>query len=367
MKISDFIRTHGQEIAKDWEAQVTQRLDSAKKLSRPALIDHIPEFLKGLAAWIDGDTERALRAFDALAEGHALQRLGHGIDLETLTLEYSILRTVVLRHLLDVESSEDVRSDLIRLNEGMDLALHEAVRRYAAHREELRERFIGILGHDLRNPLSAVSVTATQLLKSEGLDPKHVRLAARIARGADRMARMIHDVLDFARGHLGGGIPATPTPNDMGEMCRFTIEELEMAHSGRTIALHLDGDLRGAWDRDRVIQALSNLVANALHYGQDPVSVTARSDGAEAVVTEVHNAGPPIPPHILPTIFEPFRGRGERQPGSGLGLGLYIVRQIAIAHGATCNVSSSDKEGTTFTIRWPRTLPEKDIPRREAG
>jgi signal transduction histidine kinase len=181
----------------------------------------------------------------------------------------------------------------------------------------------------------------------------------RVISSAERMKRMISDLLDFARGRLGGGIPLSPGPLDLASLCREVAEELEAGRPGREVGLELEGDLQGEWDADRLSQLLINLGKNALDYSPEETSVrfTLHGDG-ECVRLEVHNWGPPIPPEQLGSIFEPFRrfADEERSPSStsGLGLGLYIVEQIVRAHGGEVSVRSTEEEGTRFTVRLPR-------------
>jgi signal transduction histidine kinase len=359
MRIAERIRSQKAAIATRWEEALTRQLPRLSALERSVRIDHLPELLDGLAAWIDGDEPRAVAAFDQLAKGHALQRLSFAIDLDTLTLEYQILRSIVLREMLAIEDAADVRADLIKLNEGMDHAVLQAVRRYVSARDELRERFIGILGHDLRAPLQVVQLALARLNDTCAADPSAHKAVERGQRAVGRMDRMISDVLDFARTHLGQGIPSRPTANDMGEICRAVVDERRAAHPDRRIVVTTRGDLRGFWDRDRVAQAITNLIENAIQHGHDPIELSAVDDDRR-IVTEVINPGPPIAPELLARMFEPFR-RGELH-GKGLGLGLYIVNAIALAHGALCDVISEPGR-TRFQITWPRALPE-EIPGR---
>lgn len=222
--------------------------------------------------------------------------------------------------------------------------------RLSEQRQRLRDVFIGILGHDLRNPLGAVAMAA-QLLLVEELSPKARGLAAKILASTERMSELIRDVLDFARGQLGGGIPIAPTETNMAHACESVVEEHRLRSPTRRIDLDVHDDLRGRWDRQRVEQALSNLVSNALQHGDGAVEVCAFVVD-DSVVVEIHNAGTPIAPELLPGIFEPFR-KGDAS-AAGLGLGLYVVREIARAHGAVAEVESSWEQGTTFRVSWPR-------------
>jgi len=353
--VSDFLRSQQTRIAQRWEEEVRADLPALSPVSRPVLIDHLPEFLDGLADWIDGNTDQAERAFSQLAEGHALQRLGYGVGLETLTREYSKLRVVLLRVLKEVPPTDEAREDMVALHEGMDAAINDAMHRYATRREEVRERFVAILGHDLREPLSTVVISANVLAANPTLKPEHRIVASRIVRACDRMQRMINDVLDFARGHLGTGIPANPTLNDMGEIVRAAADEITGANPQRHVAVELNGDLRGAFDRDRVHQALTNLISNAIHHSEGNVEVRAyETEDRHAIITEVTSHGDVIPPELQHRLFDPFAQADIAGPRRGLGLGLFIVQQIALAHGGLCDVTS-DESGTTFSIRWPRT------------
>lgn len=212
-----------------------------------------------------------------------------------------------------------------------------------------KDRHIAVLAHDLRNPLSTIRVGA-ELVGRASDEPKIKSTADRVARAAQRMDDMIRDLLDFAR--VGAAaIPILPVVMDAGELCRELVEEFELADPKRRIELGCRGGLGCRWDRARIYQALSNLVGNATHYGGGRAQIEVAAE-ADQLVVRVHNDGPPIPPDLLPLIFEPFE-RGS-QDGSGLGLGLYIVRQIARGHGGDVAVTSSAATGTTFVLRLPR-------------
>ncbi|ATB28040.1 ATP-binding protein [Melittangium boletus] len=226
---------------------------------------------------------------------------------------------------------------------------------------EFRERFLGVVSHDLRNPLNAILLSANGLLRTEGLPATHTKLARRIVTSAERMVRMIGELLDFTRGRLGGGIPIQPRPSNLRLLCNQVLEELESSHPGRELRLTAEGQFQGEWDPDRLAQLLGNLGKNALDYSPLGSSVDfSLHDEGEAVRVEVHNGGPPIPLDLLPNIFEPFRRAvsGDAHSTSGLGLGLFIVEQIAQAHGGTIGVHSTSDAGTCFTLRLPRKTHE---------
>ncbi len=221
---------------------------------------------------------------------------------------------------------------------------------------EFREQLIGIVGHDLRNPLNTVLMAARLLVLREGLGEKETELARKIINSASLAVRLVDQLLDLTRSRLGGGIPIDPKPFDMNDVCLQVIGETELTHPDRPLSVDLRGDLRGVWDRDRMYQLLANLVGNAVQHGEPRSSVELRVDGGKTeVVIEVANRGDPIPPASLPLIFDAFRLRANnRSRTHGLGLGLFIAQQIARSHGGSIGVTSSESDGTTFRVRLPR-------------
>ncbi|WP_257457315.1 sensor histidine kinase [Archangium lipolyticum] len=223
--------------------------------------------------------------------------------------------------------------------------------------EQLRERLVGIVSHDLRSPLQSISLASEMLLRREDIPAPALTGVRRISRSAERMSRMITDLLDFTRARTGGGIPLQRRPGELVDLVRNTLEELEVTHPGRVVLSHGRGPYAGEWDLDRLAQVVTNLVGNALQHGAEdtPVEVDLREDGPELVLT-VTNQGTPVPDTLLPHIFDPFRraGSGAHSSRQGLGLGLYIVQQIVLAHGGSIAVSSSEATGTRFTVRLPR-------------
>jgi signal transduction histidine kinase len=235
------------------------------------------------------------------------------------------------------------------------LAAHEAAERERRVALEAQARILGIVGHDLRTPLSAIQAGAT-LLSRRTLPPAEARTLARILASSRRMARMIGDLLDFTRVRDAGGIPLAPRATDLREVCRPVVEEVRLRHGADAVALSLEGHLDGHWDPDRLQQAIGNLVSNALQHQPAGAPVRLRASGdRDAVRVEVENDGPPIPSDATRAIFEPFRRGDARQAGAdGLGLGLFIVRTIVEAHGGNVEVVSSAGRPTTFTLRLPR-------------
>jgi|GEM_PF-1702572 len=222
------------------------------------------------------------------------------------------------------------------------------------------EAFVGILGHDLRNPLSAITSAASLLSRRAEESDRIAKPVGRILTSADRMERMISQLLDFTRIRLGNGIPLERHAVDLAGVVRAAVDEVESAFSRKAI-LTISGDSHGYWDADRLSQLVSNLAANACQHSPESTRIEISVDGSEetAVVLAVRNSGL-IPSETLPDIFEPLR-TGQKRPGSsGLGLGLYITQQIAIAHGGQIEASSDEMHGTTFRVVLPRVGSEQN-------
>jgi signal transduction histidine kinase len=232
------------------------------------------------------------------------------------------------------------------------LEASEAALREERRRAELREQFVAVLGHDLRGPLAAI-VAGAWSLGREPLGEEAGAIVADIQGSADRMARLIGDVLDFARGRLGGGLELRRASTDLGPALGQVVAELRAAWPGRAIEAEIALPRPVDCDRDRVARLLANLVANALEHGtaEGPVRVRASAEGG-ALELSVANPGGPIPPATLGRLFEPFARASDRPGRQGLGLGLYIAAEIARAHGGTLDVASTPAE-TRFTFRMP--------------
>ena len=230
-------------------------------------------------------------------------------------------------------------------------------RLHDARREEavFRERFIGILGHDLRQPLNTM-IMGTHVLAKSQLSETQARTVTRLATAAQRMQRMVADLLDLTRIRGGDGLGITRSSVDLQEICEAVIDEMQLGHPARIFVLRTAGDTSGRWDRDRVIQACTNLVANAIEHGRTDRPIRVSVEGsAEDVTVRVENEGLPIPPEEIATLFDPFRRAGS-QSQTGLGLGLFIVDQIVRGHRGSVGVESGER-CTSFKITLPRREP----------
>jgi signal transduction histidine kinase len=372
VQLCDFIQQHRRAIVEEWVLFARTLTPWAKGLSKKDLRDHAEELLGVIVSDMKSSqsglqqSEKAKGhdrggALCAVGKKHAIDRLAGGLRLDQLVSEFRALRASVLR--LWDQREPDQNGEMIRFNEAIDETLAESALWYTEQIAQTREQFLDILGHELRNPLHSIVVGATMLTKSEALDVKHVGVATRILNSAGRMNRMVSDLLDLTRTRLGVGIPVTPKPTDLTPLCQQVVAELEAIHPDCQLQFESKGDLHGEWDSDRLTQVISNLVANALQYGCEDgaVRVVAHAH-ADEVVLRVHNEGPSISEDAMKKIFEPMT-RQPTQNGdkhtTGLGLGLYIAREIVTAHGGTIAVASAETEGTTFTVQIPRRLPKK--------
>lgn len=218
----------------------------------------------------------------------------------------------------------------------------------------LKEMFTAVLGHDLRGPLSAILMSAQLLSKRP--DEASQKVGQRLLRSGQWMNRMIDDMLDLTRARVGGGIPVSRRPHDLGELCERVVQERQSTCPGQTIDVQRQGNLQGSWDGDRLTQLVSNLVGNAVIHGDPAQPITVQLDGSrsERVVLSVANGGA-IPPALLPHIFNPFRsGRKGAHQAEGLGLGLFIAQQIVRAHGGRIDVRTDVPDITRFEVSLPR-------------
>jgi signal transduction histidine kinase len=239
-----------------------------------------------------------------------------------------------------------------------------AIGRFSALREleqtvRFNEIFTGMLGHDLRNPLGAI-MAAAQMAVRRSEQGQLEKPLGRIIKSSERMATMIDQLLDFTRVRVGEGIPIDPSACDLFVIMGQAVDELSHAHpSWRFSVERGPGDTTGIWDADRILQVFSNLVGNAVQHGSAEHGVSVSFDGSapDQVSVRIHNVGA-IPAELLPRLFEPMAGGDRRRSNSrGLGLGLYISREIVRAHGGEIQVATSGTDGTSFSLRLPRLAP----------
>ena len=372
MQLSSFITSHREQVLEAWERNALSRSILPNGSSYAPLRDHLGELLEAIALDIDASRDMAASTEDqaasrrhvpnvtAIAAKHGAGRAHAGIPLKQMVPEFPALRSCVARLWLESLSSPSPRDleDLLHFDEALDRALTLSVSEFVDRLDRSRETFLGILGHDLRDPLSTI-ITAAKLLRDERLEETRMReVASRIASTGTRMHQLVVDLLDFTRTRVGGQMPIKPHEGDLGQIVRSVCEEFTTAHPRREVHVHISGDLRGRWDDVRMSQAVGNLLANAFHHGaaDRPIDISTSTDETSVAIA-IHNEGPPIPDERREHLFEPFQSatvpRSDREP-THIGLGLYIAKAIAGGHGGHIEVESSAERGTTFTMRLPR-------------
>jgi signal transduction histidine kinase len=384
MRLADFILGNIEPILVEWEAFARSVWPGAEK-DPLELRDHARDILRATARDMksnqtatqqsdkskgDGDSGKESMRVDGASDIHAIARVRSGFDLLAMVAEYRALRAGVIRLWRGSAPTSDLRDleDLTRFNESIDQSLTEAIRSYTQRVDRSRQMFLAILGHDLRNPLQSMMMSADLLSTRDRLDEEAATMASHISATAAAMAQMINDLLDFTSSGLGSGMQVSPSAMNLNELCREVIEELRAAYPSCTLRIHQHDDISGEWDAARLRQVVSNLLGNAIQHGTEnaPVDLSLKAEGSEALLT-VHNTGAAIPHDDLPTLFDPLvRGRSresqkQRRQGS-IGLGLYIAREIVTAHGGAIVVKSSAGEGTSFTVRLPRRVGSSSVP-----
>jgi signal transduction histidine kinase len=373
MGLSDFITRESDKIMAEFEAFAMEQLPAAAEMDVAALRDHARQVLQAVALDMrQPQTEReqrekslghAPRADGAGVEAakiHGAMRAAAGFNVNQTAAEYRALRASVIRLWMDGGPAlgRDEVFELVRFNEAMDEALAASILHFATEAARMRNLFLGVLSHELRTPLSTIMTSGHSLLLAAQQNKPMPAAAERVLRGSRRIQSLLDDLLDYVRSGLGEGMRVSRRDVDLGKVCEKIVAELRAIHPGRVIELDTLGDPMCACDEERIAQAVSNLVGNALKYGPADTPVKVRMAGAESdqVAVSVQNGGPPIPEATRESMFEPLvRGASTEREGYNLGLGLYIVREIALAHGGSASVESDAQVGTVFTVRLPRT------------
>ena len=374
MRLSQFIEQNVETIVTEWESFARATIEPAQTMSRLALRDHAAQILLAIAKDLQqpqSEHERHVKsrglaesdAIETSAATHGVLRQLVGFDLVQLAAEYRAVRATVLRLWKQVPKISDANTveDVARFNEAVDQALAESIASYSERVAHSRDTFLAVLGHDLRSPLSAIT-SALLLLGDNRLQDQQRSKALQIAkRSATSMRQMITDLLEYTRTRLGRGIEIVAVTGDFSGLCRDVFEEVEAAHSDRAFVAHIAPDLAAQFDAARMRQVLTNLLSNAVQYGDpaSPIVLTAAREAAETRL-EVMNRGKLISSDALQVIFDPLvqipntDSDQDGRPETSLGLGLYIVREIVTAHGGTISVRSTDSEGTVFTVHLPQ-------------
>lgn len=372
--LSAFIIENTEPILDEWES-FARSLPIGAEMDVEALRDHAREMLTAIATDLDTpqserqQSHKAQGRLDApegdrrqhrtAAQQHGAGRAEQGFNVGQMVAEFRALRASVIRLWSRTlqEANLSNLEELTRFNEAIDQAIAESVTRFAQDVALSKERFLAILGHDLRTPLGAIITSSKFMQESDDLEEPNRTLVQRIGTSARRMNQMVLDLLDFTRTRFGDSIPVIRTEIDARKVVHEAIAELATMYPNARIRVEMSGDLHGSWDGDRLAQALINLIGNAAQHGSDKAPIVVEAHGHDREIEiGVQNEGPAIPPDELEGIFNAMkRSTGDRsRDRRHLGLGLYIVDKIVDAHGGSIDVESSKQSGTTFTVRLPR-------------
>lgn len=310
------------------------------------LVGSTPEEMVGLPLmrWIAPESRETVqhalaRKVDAPYEVTAIRVDGRRLFLEVLgqTVEYA--------------------GRTVRMSAAWDIGARKAAQEANTRADVFREQLLGPIGHELRSPLYALQLSLSALQRGGGMSETQTRQVTHMAAATRRLERMLHELLDYTRTRLGGGISLRPAPLSLNTVLGKVVEGLQAAHPTRRIVSLVEGEVRGTWDEARLGQVLDNLVGNALLHSPESTPVEVKVSGeVDAVHVSVRNEGPPVPLEERSTLFEPFKG-GKRASGEGLGLSLYLARQLILAHGGRISVESGVGLGTRFIVWLPRHAP----------
>ncbi len=381
MTLAQFIKENIDAILAEWESFALTMQPAAETMSALALRNHAKEILLAMArdleaAQTDAQQTDKSKGWAPVLEGRETAAATHGalrhlvgFDLRQLASEYRALRASVLKLWREHHSVREspLLTEVTRFNEAVDQALAESIASYSVEVARSRDTFLAILGHDLRSPLGAVSMSAQYLANSDRVIADGQPALVRIRQSVLTMSLMINDLLEYTRTRLGKRIPVTPLACDVGHVCEAAHDEVQAAHPDRVFDLEMDGDLRAEVDAARLGQVLSNLLNNAVQYGAPgfPITLSARGE-RDVVAIEVKNHGGAIAEDSLQVIFNPLVQLRTDQGGSpdprstSLGLGLFIAREIVMGHGGTLKVESSGAEGTVFMVTLPRVFKDPE-------
>jgi signal transduction histidine kinase len=378
MRLADFIDQYMPVILSCWESFAASLVPAAANASVAILRDHAAQILQAIArdlrteqnpreqpAKARGQATRSPDARYMAAQTHAVFRARCGFTMQQLVAEYRALRVTVLQRWFEAHApGYACIADIVRFNDAIDQAITESVDAFCREIERGRSLFLDVLGHDLRAPLNAILLTSQLISRISDGTPLS-EPTARLVRSANRMTELLDDLLDYNRTELDMGVRVQPTPVNLATVCEEEIEVQRAALPDCRIEFAANGATGGCWDASRMKQVLSNLVTNAARYSDpgSPVVVTLSGGDAE-VRLSVENPGPTIPRETIESLFEPLRrgvGSDVNISRTSMGLGLFIVRQVALAHGGTVTVDSAHGR-TVFTVVLPRvqqrTRPE---------
>lgn len=374
MKLSHFIRNHKEEISNEWVKYAKDNISCVNELQLEEVQDHIIQMLDRISKSM-GTTEtdaqqeekskgnKKMQTSESLAANlHGEQRADNGFKVKEVCSEFRALRASILRLWEEERKTVKLETDfqeLIRFNEVIDELLLISLESYENKIEESKDWFVGILGHDLRNPLFAISGAHSILKVSENLSEKEKSVVGYLGSSVKRMKELTDNLLELKNMRLGTGMTINKKPVDLSKQSEIIVQEMQLGYPKVEFIIDSPGPIEGEWDSVRLNQLLTNLITNALRHGKPggPVIVSISAEGNEAFL-KVHNEGPPIPEKIRDMVStDTFtKTNGDPTKKDSYGLGLYIVKQIVNGHQGQLKIKSNEESGTTFKIILPRHL-----------
>lgn len=373
MKLDRFLTEHIEEILSEWE-DFSLTLVPEASTSQLALRNYARGMLQAIALDIEtvqnpeqqyqksrGNAPHLVGAVQTAASSHGSQRQAHDFSLLQLCAEFRALRATVLRLWLPRVGAmtEVISNQMVRFNESIDQAQAEAVVTYSSKADQTRELFLAILGHDLRMPLFSMRLAGERLKRADLSAAEIAETGDRIRSSTRLMNSMVADLLGYTRTQLGSGMPIVPAFVDVHTVCESALEDARAAHPLNSFELQTTGNTTGVFDGVRLHQLFANLLFNAAQYGDRdrPVVIGVHGE-ANGINVQVINHGQPIPAASLVAIFKPLvqlpeDGIQDERPRTSLGLGLFVAREIAEAHGGSIEVQSDAERGTVFTVQLP--------------
>lgn len=377
MKLCKFLSVHNAEILAEWDRFAWETAPAGSDKSKRVLRNHAAQLLIAIADNMElaqsglarvKKSRGHLPRQDGLSRAaniHGMLRHHGGFHMKDVAAEFRALRASVLRLWLPTVNSvtPEFSNEVTRFNEAIDEALSDSINTFSDQTSRIRDTFLAVLGHDLRNPLSAIAMNGAFLRKVVGSDAVH-SAGSRIVASSVRMGLMINDLLEYGRTQLVGHLALKRHVVDMQRICQGVVDEACEAHPEQKFALKASGDLIGSFDEARLQQVFANLLCNAAHYSERGQPIEMAVEGLpDAIAVKIHNVGPIIPSKSLKVIFDPMVQLAQQAELSetwshSVGLGLYIAREFTAAHGGSICVKSSKRSGTVFTVVLPRTHSE---------
>lgn len=371
MKFFDFIENNKEDISNEWIKYAQENIDGAKNLQLEEVQDDIIEMLERIvesmkALETDSEQQKKSKGNQDMQSNeveashrHGSQRFGVGFDVVELSSEFRALRASVLRLWEEKRVTEKLETDfqdMIRFNEAIDEVWIISLERFHNNVEESKNWFMGILAHDLRNPLSVISGVQSLLTSSTVLSEDQKPLVGALSASVKRMTELIDNLMELTNLRLGSGMSINKTTVDLSKLAEKIVQEVQLGYPEAELIIESSGPIQGKWDNVRLNQLMTNLLSNALKHGKSgsPVRVSVSAKDNEAFL-KVHNEGSPIPKPIKDMISSGVFAKTDGDPtkNDSYGLGLYIVNTIVDGHDGQLAVASNVEEGTTFKVMLP--------------